>query len=499
MQYLDRRDAGQQLAAELMPLAPERPVIVALPRGGVPVGIEVARALRAPIEILAVRKIGAPGNPEYGTGVLDPRSAGMLGMTQAMLDERLEEESRELRRRVARYRHGQPQIPLRGRTAIVVDDGMATGMTDLAAVRAVRRRGPERVVLAVPVGSSEAVAMLEEEADRVVCLTVPRRLYGVGMWYEDFAPVSDEDVLGLLADARVDPADGAEAKRADLPPTTPREESAHETAREESAHETTHDERAPGEEADAGRGAEAAPVPGPPTAPGPDAAPDDRRRGVEQGGDWARQPHEEELDFELSGLRAQATLILPADARGLVVFAHGSGSGRMSPRNRAVATALATAGLASLLFDLLSEREARRRELSFDVPLLAGRLEELTRQLASQPRLRALAVGYFGASTGAAAAVRAAAVLGEQIAAVVSRGGRPDLAAGELANVRAPTLLIVGQRDREVLALNRRAASLLPGVHELVVVPGAGHLFEEAGALQRVGELAIEWFQRYLA
>jgi predicted phosphoribosyltransferase len=210
MQYLDRRDAGMQLAAELLPFAEEQPVIVALPRGGVPVGVEVARALHAPIEILAVRKLGAPGNPELavgavaedGSGVLDPRSAGMLGMTQALLDERLEEESRELRRRVARYRHDQPFIPLGGRTAIVIDDGMATGMTDLAAVRAVRKRGAERVLLGVPVGSGEAVAMLEEEADRVICLTVPRRLYGVGMWYQDFSPVSDEEVLALLAEVR---------------------------------------------------------------------------------------------------------------------------------------------------------------------------------------------------------------------------------------------------------------------------------------------------------
>lgn len=217
MQYLDRRDAGRQLAAELMPLAREQPVIVALPRGGVPVAVEVARALHAPLEILAVRKLGAPGNPELavgavaedGSGVLDPRSAGMLGMTQELLDERLEEESQELRRRVARYRHNEPFIPLRGRTAVIIDDGMATGMTDLAAVRAVRKREPDRVLVAVPVGSSEAVAMLEDEADRVVCLSVPRRLYGVGMWYEDFAPVSDEEVLALLAHARVDPRPGA--------------------------------------------------------------------------------------------------------------------------------------------------------------------------------------------------------------------------------------------------------------------------------------------------
>jgi putative phosphoribosyl transferase len=213
MQYLDRRDAGRQLAVELMPYADEQPVIVALPRGGVPIGAEVARALHAPLEILAVRKLGAPGNPELGvgavtedgTGVLDARSADMLGMTQAMLDATLARESQELRRRVGRYRDRRPAISVRGRTAIVVDDGLATGLTDLAAVRTLRKRGARHIVVAVPVASSESVSMLAAEADRVVCLRVPQRLFGVGMWYRDFSPVSDEDVLALLSEAAEDP------------------------------------------------------------------------------------------------------------------------------------------------------------------------------------------------------------------------------------------------------------------------------------------------------
>ena len=184
-------------------------MIVALPRGGVPVAFEVARALRAPLDILAVRKLGAPGNPELGvgavtedgTGVLDPHSAGMLGMTQATFDATLALESRELGRRVERYRDGRPSISVTGRTAIVVDDGLATGLTDLAAVRALRKRGARHIVVAVPVGSGEAVSMLAVEADRVVCLEVPSQLLGVGMWYRDFTPVSDEQVVALLAAA----------------------------------------------------------------------------------------------------------------------------------------------------------------------------------------------------------------------------------------------------------------------------------------------------------
>jgi dienelactone hydrolase len=170
----------------------------------------------------------------------------------------------------------------------------------------------------------------------------------------------------------------------------------------------------------------------------------------------------------------------------------------MSPRNRAVAHALNDAGLATLLFDLLDEQEALGRELVFDIPLLAGRLELLTRWVGSQPRLRSLPIGYFGASTGAAAALRAAAEVGDAVAAVVSRGGRPDLAGDRLSSVAAPTLLIVGGRDPEVLELNRHAAAQLRCPHDLVIVEGAGHLFEEPGTLERVAELAVGWFRRHL-
>jgi putative phosphoribosyl transferase len=211
MQFLDRRDAGRQLARELAGFADERPVIVALPRGGVPVGVEVANALGAPLDIMAVRKLGAPGNPELGvgavaedgTGVLDPRAANVVGMTRAVLDETLEREAQELRRRVERYRNGRAPIPVSGRTVIVVDDGLATGLTGLAAIRALRKRGARRIVVAVPVGSRESATMLDREADEVLCLTIPRRLFGVGSWYRDFTPVSDEQVLSLLDEATV--------------------------------------------------------------------------------------------------------------------------------------------------------------------------------------------------------------------------------------------------------------------------------------------------------
>lgn len=184
--------------------------------------------------------------------------------------------------------------------------------------------------------------------------------------------------------------------------------------------------------------------------------------------------------------------------RGVVVFAHGSGSSRHSPRNRYVANALNRAGFATLLLDLLDEAEERDRENVFDVDLLAKRLARAADWVCVQPSLSGLPVGYFGASTGSAAALIAASERPERVAAVVSRGGRPDLADEHLARVRAPTLLIVGGADVAVLALNTSAAERLTSVSELAVVPGATHLFPEPGALDEVARLATEWFERHL-
>lgn len=185
-------------------------MVVALPRGGVPVGFEVAAALAAPLDVLVVRKLGAPGNPELAVGaiaegggvVFDASSAARTGLTQAALDTTVKAEGAELRRRVERYRGGMPALDLRGRTAIVVDDGLATGLTALAAVRALRAAGAARVVVAVPVGARESVALLGREADEVVCHTTPERLEAVGRHYHDFSAVPDEDVVELLGLAR---------------------------------------------------------------------------------------------------------------------------------------------------------------------------------------------------------------------------------------------------------------------------------------------------------
>jgi putative phosphoribosyl transferase len=189
---------------------------------------------------------------------------------------------------------------------------------------------------------------------------------------------------------------------------------------------------------------------------------------------------------------------MPPSPTGVVLFAHGSGSGRHSPRNNVVARVLQDAGLATLLVDLLAEMETYDRKLVFNIDLLAGRLLQCTDWLQQSEPTRFLPLGYFGASTGAAAALVAAAQRDAEVRAVVSRGGRPDLALPSLPGVQAPTLLIVGGRDETVIELNRQAFALLHGEKEMVIVPGATHLFEEPGTLEEVSRLARDWFVRFL-
>jgi putative phosphoribosyl transferase len=207
---------------------------------------------------------------------------------------------------------------------------------------------------------------------------------------------------------------------------------------------------------------------------------------------------QKEVEIPAGAIGLPGDVTLPPRASGVVLFAHGSGSGRLSPRNRQVAAALNEAGLGTLLFDLLSEDEAAQRANVFDIQLLGERLADATTWVLDQEDLRLLRIGYFGASTGAAAALRAAVPLREHISAIVSRGGRPDLAGDALALVTAPTLLIVGGEDRVVLELNREAQEQMKCATELVVIPGATHLFEEPGALEQVAEHAGRWFQRHL-
>jgi dienelactone hydrolase len=208
-----------------------------------------------------------------------------------------------------------------------------------------------------------------------------------------------------------------------------------------------------------------------------------------------------EIRIPADGVRLEGELYIPKEAKGIVLFAHGSGSSHLSPRNKFVAWKLEQSGMASLLFDLLTfeeeEEDRYTAHLRFDIPLLARRLVDATRWIKSQPEAENLRVGYFGSSTGAAAALVAAAELQESVDAIVLRGGRPDLAGDALARVKAPTMLIVGGLDEAVIKLNWDAYSELRCEKELKIVEGATHLFEEPGALDRVAELATEWFLKY--
>lgn len=211
---------------------------------------------------------------------------------------------------------------------------------------------------------------------------------------------------------------------------------------------------------------------------------------------------EQSVRIDVDGIAVDGDLVVPVDARALVIFAHGSGSSRHSPRNRFVAGVLQRDRFATLLLDLLTPSEERidaaTGHLRFDIALLAGRLGQATDWVHRRPKVTDLRIGYFGASTGAAAALRAAALRPGVVRAVVSRGGRPDLAGAALDTVRAPTLLIIGGADTEVIELNQQASRRLHGTHELVIIPGATHLFEEPGTLEEVARLAAEWFGRYL-
>ena len=213
----------------------------------------------------------------------------------------------------------------------------------------------------------------------------------------------------------------------------------------------------------------------------------------------AKHTTEHLVHIPAGAVTLEGELFLPPGTQGVVVFAHGSGSSRHSPRNVFVAQALQSAGLGTLLFDLLTRAEDTDYETRFDIALLTRRLSAATHWLHQQPQTKSLAIGYFGASTGAAAALQAAATLGSAIKAVVSRGGRPDLAGAALPHVTAPTLLIVGGEDHGVIELNQGAYALLRSEKQLTIVPGATHLFEEPGTLEAVARLAAQWFMQHLS
>lgn len=423
--FVDRLEAGNRLAETLSSLRGQHPLVLAIPRGGVPIGRVIADALDGDLDVVLVRKIGAPGHEEFAVGAID--ESGLVQVADYAADVGADERyiEREAALQLERiYQRRQLYSPYRasldpkGRVVIVVDDGLATGATMRAALVAARRREPLRLICAVPVGSPRSLTTLQGIADDVVCLLAPEDFRAVAQFYEAFPPVEDREVIDLLK--RRHPAAPAEA--------------------------------------------------------------------VSQA-----------MQFSVDGLTLEGGLHIPAHARGLVVFAHGSGSSRWSVRNRHVASVLQQHGMATLLFDLLSPQEDEVTSERFDVLKLARRLATVVQILKRTTQLEHLPIGLFGASTGAAASMMMAAEHPDLIRAIVSRGGRPDLAGRErLTLVRAPTLFIVGGADTPVIDVNRAAMAAMRAHAELTLVPGATHLFEEPGALERVAALATSWFSRWL-
>lgn len=425
--FRDREDAAMRLASALARYRDARPVVLALPRGAVPMGRIIADALGGDLDVILTRKLGAPGNPEFAIGAIDERGQVMLdessadwsGASRDYVQRESERQLALIRERRQLYRGDRASTALAGRTVVIVDDGLATGATMTAALRAARAQKPARLICAVPVGARESISRVARIADEVICLATPAPFGAVGLYYRKFEQVGNDAVVEALNGSR-NPAARTQA--------------------------FTYSVRIP-----AGRAL---------------------------------------LNGDLTS---------PASPLGLVIFAHGSGSSRFSARNRYVAEALNRKGLATLLFDLLTPQEDKDRSTRFDIPLLSERLQaalDWVRLSEHSP----LPIALFGASTGAAAALAVAAARPRDVMAVVSRGGRPDLAGHDvLMQAHVPTLLIVGGADPEVLELNRTARTILGRSAELAVVPNATHLFEEPGALEQVAVLSSDWLAKKVA
>lgn len=430
--FTDRTDAGRQLAKVLDAMELDHPLIYALPRGGVPVAVEVAKWLHAPLDLILVRKIGAPRNPEVALGaivegateeiVINEEVKRLSGASDAYLTEAVAQQRAELDRRKNRYLGDRARLDPTGRTIVVVDDGLATGATMKAALIGLKRSKPARIVVALPVAPTEALDDISDQADDIICLHPATVFQGVGGFYRDFHQLTDDETVALLAQASTNLKNN----------------------------------------------------------PQPAAAP----------------MHKRQVAIPPLGLPGDLTV--PKNPRGIVLFAHGSGSSRHSPRNRYVAEKLNENGFATVLFDLLTPEEEQDRRNVFDIPLLADRVVEASIWITSEPDLEDLPLGLFGASTGGGAALVAAAELKGRVSAVVSRGGRPDLASDFLPQVISPTLLVVGSLDHDVIKLNQQALVALICTKRLEIVPGASHLFEEQGTLDLAVDHAASWFKTHL-
>ncbi|CAL9597833.1 Putative phosphoribosyl transferase [Nocardiopsis dassonvillei] len=421
--FTDRSEAGRRLAERVRPYAVEDPLVLALPRGGVPVGAELARRLDADFDVLVVRKIGLPGRPEFGVGAIaedgrvlfDDRALARMRVPRQALAGTVDAERAELDRRRRVYRGERPPPRIAGRDCVIVDDGVATGGTARAALRMVRQAGPAQLVLAVPVASREAIAMLKEEADAVVVLGVPDNFRAVGEWYRDFGQLSDGHVTAIMS----------EVGRSHSRPGT--------------------------------------------------------ARGVR---------------VRAGDVYLDADLTLPAVLRGAVVLAFGEARG--DPRWRAIASVLQRRGYATLMLDLLVGDERSSVGGGAATEVLGDRLSAAVTWLRRATDAASEPVGVLGSGAAAPAALATAALRPGDVSAVVVHGGRIDLAAPALPEVRAPVLVLLESRDSFVRELGEWARGRMGGPTDLKVMSGAEELLRGAQEWRRVAVETQDWFDRYL-
>ncbi|MGJ6123996.1 phosphoribosyltransferase family protein [Mycolicibacterium sp. Y3] len=434
--FTDRFGAGLELAPHLESLAGQDVVVLGLPRGGMPVAFEVAAQLEAPLDILLVRQLPVPGQPGLSFGTIGEGGARLI-------DDAI----------VREWHLGQDEIA----------QIEARQRSDLRR-RAKRLRGDrDRISLrrrvAVIVDDGMSISTTAKAACRIARARGARKVIVA-------APTAPGDVKTMLAGY----ADDVVCVDTPAPTYSLRREYRH-------------------------------------LPPVPDSEVATLLRRAGRGGAAVLEPdtleevplRDDEVQVRVAGNTVVTGLLtVPEHAAGVVVFAHGSASSRHSPRNRLVARVLNQSGLATMLVDLLTQDEERNRANVSDVDLLGRRLVDVTRWLGERPDTASLPVGYFGSSTGTAAALAAATDPWTKVDAVVSRSGRPDLADAALAKVVAPTLLIVGGRDHVVLKFNKLARAVMHGICEIAIVPGATHVFEEPGTLEEVAELARDWFIDHL-
>lgn len=417
--FTDRTDGAAKLVEKLKNIDKKNTIVLALPRGGVPVADIIASKLGLEFDILSVKKIGFPANPELALGAVTEDGAiyindtirKMSGLSEKELDV-LIKKNQELAVNKSRYfRFGKEGISVKGKNVIIVDDGIATGATIEACINQVKRVGARKIMIAVPVAPKDILEKLLHQVDEIFVLETPSPFVSVSKWYENFDQVYDTEVREIFE---------------------------------------KHQEKF--------------------------------------------ETIEEIMDLGEIKLKAKVSKVI--DNKAWIIFVHGSGSSRLSERNNQVAKVLNKGGLSTLLFDLLTLKEDSVESNRFNIELLKKRLVLAINWLVNSEYYDpSTPIGLFGASTGAAAAIKVAAQFKDfPIYAVVCRGGRPDLAdRDELRDVTIPTLLIIGGMDYQVLELNKKAYEQLPN-SEIQLIAGATHLFEESGTMESVSELTKEWF-----